>query len=41
MQLFAYLLEVNPLGFWFLAGFIVYPPIMIIIFTIIEKIKNT
>ncbi len=40
MQLFTYLLEVNPLGFWFLVGVIFYPPIIIIIFAIIEKIKE-
>lgn len=40
MMIFATLLEKNPVGFWFLVGFICYPAIMIILFAIAEKIQN-
>ena len=40
MTLLAYLLETNPVGFWFLAGFMCYPAIAIIIMAIIDKIKE-
>lgn len=40
MTLFAYLLETNPVGFWFLAGFMCYPAIVIIVVAIIEKLKK-